>query len=82
MKFWKGNKIDAEFELPVSEVASQFMAYVHSEPGGHELDGMPVERLLRWWLTSSEHLDSVWVDETGPESFEALFDLVLNAIHG
>jgi hypothetical protein len=83
MEFWRGNKVDAGFEMPVREVADQFIAWAKTE--GVEADmlqGLPIERTLRWWLCSSEHFNSVWVAETGPESFAALFDRIADLIYG
>jgi hypothetical protein len=83
MKFWKGNKIDAEFDMPVTEVADQYMAYARSEGVEAEhLAGLPVERALRWWLTSSDHFNSVWVAERGPDSFDELYQAVADRIYG
>ena len=81
MKFWKGNRVDAEFDMPVAEVAAKYVAYAESEDVKAEhLQGLPIERALRWWLTSPDHFNSVWVDEKGPESFDALYNAVHDAI--
>lgn len=83
MEFWRGNRTDARFEMPVREVADQFMAYAKAEGVEAEmLQGLPVERALRWWLTSPEHFNSVWVRETGDESFAVLHSTVLDSIYG
>lgn len=84
MKFWRGNRIANEFDMPVSEVADQFITWFRSEPGSGDVgrDMLPVERLLRWWLTSSEHFNSVWKTEVGDDSFAELLDLVIGLVYG
>ena len=65
MKFWRENKIANEFEMPVTEVADKFMIYARENGVQAEmLQGLPVERALRWWLTSPEGLNSVWTAES------------------
>jgi hypothetical protein len=83
MEFWKGNKVDGRFEMPVAEVAAQYMAWANSQGvEADHLQGLPIERSLRWWLTSPEHFNAVWVDETeSPESFWGLFDAVHDLIY-
>jgi hypothetical protein len=82
MKFWRGNKIDAEFKMPVAEVAAAFVEWFRGEPGADDAirDALPLERLLRWWLSDGEHFNSVWEAETGDESFDRLYPLVRDAI--
>lgn len=90
MKFWKGNRIDAEFDMPVSEVADQFLVWFDAQPGAtdlrkdHPLLETGLERLLRWWLTAAEHFNSVWEAESihqfGDESFYGLYDLIWQRI--
>lgn len=61
MKFWKGNRVDGEFEMPVEEVAERFFA-----AGAHQTEkaaAWPLDRTLRDWLTSKDGLDAVWDDE-------------------
>ena len=79
MKFWKGNKIDGEFDMPVREVAAKFVEWSRATAPEGEAN---LERSLRYWLTSSEHFDSVWVDETGDESFAVLYQIVLDTVYG
>lgn len=82
MEFWRGNKIADRFEMPAAEVAAEYMKYARSEGVEAEhLQGLPIERALRWWLTSPEHFNSVWVAEKGPESFDTLFDAVMGLIY-
>lgn len=77
MKFYKGNKIADEFDMPAAEVADQFAQWYWAQDGASEAqrDFLPLERLLRWWLSTSEHFNSTWVEEHGPESFDTLWDL-------
>jgi hypothetical protein len=77
VQFWKGNRADAGFEMPVSEVAARFVSWWNE--GAHN-QTMPLERALRHWLTARNHFDSVWEAENhnifGRESFDGLYDLV------
>jgi hypothetical protein len=83
MIFWRHNKIDQRFEMPAAEVADRYLAYAESEGVKAEhLAGLPIERSLRYWLTSGDHFDAVWTDETGDESFDTLFNAVLDRIYG
>jgi hypothetical protein len=75
MEFWRGNRIDAQFEMPVAEVARQFMEWENQQPEAER--GLP-ERELRCWLTSPVHFNSVWVDKKGEEGFGELLDAVLD----
>ena len=74
MKFWKGNRADAEFDWPVDAVADAFMTHYWREQLQHA--PFPLERMLRNWLTAADGFNSVWEAEKGPDSFDALFDLV------
>jgi hypothetical protein len=95
MKFWKGNRIDGEFDMPVADVAAQFAAQYDADTAG-----WPLERELRGWLTGKDGLDSVWVDEdnggvctehksrgpehdacTRTETFAELYGAVLDLIY-
>jgi len=69
MKFWKGNRADAEFDWPVQAVADAFCAQYTPED-------YPLERSLRYWLTSRDGFNSVWEAEEGPDSFDELFEIV------
>jgi hypothetical protein len=74
MKFWKENKLTGEFEMSVDKVASAFLNHYWLQDLEHA--PFPLERMLRSWLTATDGLNSVWVDETGPDSFEELFETV------
>lgn len=84
MQFWKDNKISGEYEMPVAEVAAKFIKWFRAEDGSDDVvrDGMPLERLLRWWMTSKEGRGSSWEAESGAESFEALFELAYKGVFG
>lgn len=82
MEFWRGNQASQRFEQPAAEVAAEYLAWAKSQGVEAEhLQGLPVERSLRWWLTSHEHFNAVWQAETGPESFDTLFRAVLDKIN-
>jgi hypothetical protein len=79
MKFWRGNEVAREFDMPVAEVAAQYMDWFreHREEADEiRRRCLPTESLLRWWLTSGEHFNSVWEAEHGDESFDRLWDIV------
>lgn len=92
MKFWKGNRLDGEYDMPVTEVAAQFAAWYKANPD--EVGGN-LERELRYWLTSKDGLDSVWVDEgeignareladaagVNAETFAHLYDKVIDLVY-
>jgi SAP domain len=82
MKFWKGNRIDAGFEMSVEEVAARYMAYARENGvmAGH-LQGLTVERSVRWWLTSPDHFNSVWEAETGADSLYQVLRLIAGEIY-
>lgn len=78
MKFWKDNRLDQEFDVPVDVLAVWFcmdLLPVAGKPVGEALD-MPLERKMRDWLTSDQGVRATWTDEHGEESFDALYDLV------
>jgi len=90
MKFWRDNRADQGFDMPVAQVAKAFLdAAEDSKLAGGELaqmlSGMPLERVLRHWLTSSDWFSSVWEDENraifGEESFDGLYDLVYDGLY-
>jgi len=69
MKFWKNNRLDAEFDLPIEQVATLFAE--------SEWAALPwlLDRSLRAFLTDQAGpVCAVWDDE---EAFNALLDLVL-----
>lgn len=86
MEFWRGNKLDARFDETPAEVADEFFEWAVEEYGveAGQLQGFDgsVERVLRWWLTSEDHFNSVWEKEVGSDSFEELLDLVIGKIYG
>ena len=71
VKFWKENKIDQEFDWPVTVVADAFMTHYWREK--LQDAPFPLERMLRGWLTAKDGLNSVWEAEEGPDSFEELY---------
>jgi hypothetical protein len=75
MQFWKGNRLDAEFEMTPAEVAAAFRAAVLADE--HELRLMWVSQLLTrtllTWMCSDWGLDASWEDVAG---FEQILDLV------
>lgn len=77
MKFWKDNRLDQEFDVPVDVLAVRFCMDLLADgrPAGEALD-MPLERKMRDWLASDQGARATWTDEHGEESFDALFDLV------
>jgi hypothetical protein len=65
MRFWKGNKIDGEFEADIVEVAEQFVAAVFTSPSSKLLlkfHNWPLDRTLRDWLTDPVGFNSTWDD--------------------
>lgn len=85
MEFWRGNKADAGFKQPAAIVAEMFEEWWHTDEA-KDWELSPLERTLRWWLTSPMHFNSVWQDENraifGEESFDGLYDLVYDKIYG
>lgn len=78
MKFWRGNRLAGEFDMPVAEVAAQFADWYRSHPddvGGN------LERELRYWLTDPNGFNSVWMAETGPGSFAELYDRAIGLVY-
>lgn len=80
MKFWKGNRLDAEFDADPAEVAARFTAWRRSQPA-HYRDGMRLERQLRDWMTRPDGLDAVWADESD-QGFGAVFDAAYDLVYG
>lgn len=84
MEFWRENRLDQRFEMPVAEVADKFLTWAIAQPGWQEArlsglieaKGMNLERILRWWLTDPAGLNSVWDEQHGEESFGALYLIV------
>lgn len=91
MKFWRGNRVDAEFELPAAEVADMFIKWYDVQLGAEELRkdtallNRGLENLIRGWLTDPTCFNSVWEAENrsvfGDESFDGLYDLVYDLIY-
>jgi hypothetical protein len=75
MKFWRGNRVDAEFDRPIDQVAVQFW---NSPEGSSQLCGStwPLERSLRAFLTDPQGFNAVWDDE---DEFGRLFERVRTA---
>ena len=76
MKFWVENKVSQESDWPVTAVADAFMVHYHRENLRNA--PFPLERMLRQWLTARDGFNSTWEAEQGPDSFEELFDQVLD----
>lgn len=58
MKFWRNNRLDAEFTLPIAAVAGLFMTSLWNVP-----DSL-LDRQLRGFLTdNSGPISAVWDDE-------------------
>ncbi len=71
MKFWKNNRLDAEFDLPIAEVAVLF--------AGSKWAAVPwlIDRRMCAFLTDTDGpISAVWDDQA---SYEALVDLALAA---
>jgi hypothetical protein len=76
VRFWRGNRADAEFEADPAEVARQFW---ESEPGTLAMNSeMRLDRCLRMFLTDPAGFNAVW-DEP---DYDALFGAVLAAWPG
>jgi len=75
MKFWKENKVANEFDWPVDAVADAFMMRWHEHDLGNA--PFPLERMLRSWLTATDGFNSTWEAEHGPDSFDELYEQVL-----
>lgn len=76
MRFWKGNKLAAEFSWPTGAVCYAFMRQY-----GPESDTAmywPVERQLRNFLTGPAGFNSTWDDEA---TFTELLEEVRSAIY-
>jgi hypothetical protein len=71
VKFWKNNRIDAEFDLPVEELAAMFLE--------SKWAGVPwlIDRRVCAFLTDTDGpVAAVWDDQA---SYEQLVDLALAA---
>jgi hypothetical protein len=74
MKFWRCNRLDAEFEANIQEVAEEFVAAVaNNEDLKLKLDSWPLDRSLRDWLTSPGGFNSTWDDN---EAYDDLIEAV------
>jgi hypothetical protein len=83
MKFWRGNSPDAGFEMPAADVAAEYLKWAESEGvAADHLQGLPIERSLRHWLTSEELFNSVWEKQVGEESFTTIYFAALDGIYG
>jgi hypothetical protein len=61
MKFWRENKVDGEFDAPVSEIADGFAYAARNDKDWREKFAQwPLERVLLDWLTSPLGLNSIW----------------------
>ena len=69
MKFWKNNRIDAEFDLPVEQLAVMFAE--------SRWAGVPwlIDRRVCAFLTDTDGpVSAVWDDQ---QAYEQLVDLIL-----
>ncbi len=69
MKFWKNNRLDAEFDLPIEQVAVLFAR--------SKWAGLPwlIDRRLCAFLTDTDGpISAVWNDQA---SYDQLVDLIL-----
>jgi hypothetical protein len=69
MKFWKNNRIDAEFDLPVEQLADMFCQ--------SKWAGVPwlIDRRVCAFLTDTDGpVSAVWDDQ---QAYERLIELVL-----
>lgn len=76
MKFWRDNRLDAEFELAPARVVELFHASAY-----WRVD-WPLERSMRAFITDADGpISAVWDDD---EAFEEILRLSLDAgwIHG
>jgi hypothetical protein len=74
LRFWKGNRIDGEFETDVQEVAEQFVeAIATDEDLKLKAESWPLDRTLRDWLTSPQGLNSTWDDN---DAYDDLIEAV------
>lgn len=81
MKFWRGNKIDAEYELSVEEVARKFLnsKYSTANPQHDEIiEFLPLERRLRNFMTAPDGLNSTWDNE---DDFDQVWDIACSDEH-
>jgi hypothetical protein len=70
VKFYRGNRIDGEFEQDLIALADQFWP---SRQGAAVLRGQMLDRALRDFLTDPAGFNSSWTDEAG---YEELWQLV------
>lgn len=69
MKFWKNNRLDAEFDMPTADVARLF---AQSTWAGQP---WPLDRRLRAFLTDpSGPVSAVWDDEDAYEELRRLIE--------
>jgi hypothetical protein len=79
MKFWKGNRLDAKFDMPVQAMAEQFVsAIARDEDLKLKAEYWPLDRALRGWLTSPGGFNVSWEDH---DDYEDLIEAVRIQLH-
>ena len=88
MKFYRGNRADAEFEMSPQEVATAFAAFivtahklVREFPDNSDVaadwvtkyEHWPLERVLRDWMTHPEHFNAGWDESADNDEFGAIW---------
>jgi len=69
MKFWKNNRLDAEFDLPIEQVAAMF-----AESTWADVPWLIDRRLCAFLTDTDGPVSAVWDDR---EAYDQLVDLVL-----
>jgi hypothetical protein len=69
MKFWKNNRIDAEFDLPVEQLAVMF-----AESRWADVPWLIDRRVCAFLTDTDGPVSAVWDDQ---QSYEQLVDLIL-----
>lgn len=75
MEFWRGNKIDAKFEMKPADVAEAFRKAVLADEHDLKLKWLSWShtRTLLDWMTAGWGLNATWKDRDG---FGRICDLV------
>lgn len=68
MRLWRNNRIDGEYEMAETDIAA---AYFDSE---YATIPWPLDRKVRAFMTATDGLSSVWLDEG---SYERVIDAIL-----
>jgi hypothetical protein len=80
MKLWKGNRIDAEYELSNVEIAEKFIASEYFKKK-YELYGS-TDKALVWFIGAKDGLNSTWEWDEKKGSIDGSIDVleILNII--